>query len=311
MKEDELKNNQNQFAKKDENVKEEIQEVVTNEINNDENNTQEEITIVEEQTKKKKFLIFNYSIWRLLAYFVIYSIIGFLVETIFCLVRYGVFESRQSFLYGPFCSIYGLGAIFIIITLQYLNKNYNTLFIGGCILGLALEYFISWIGEVIFNIRWWDYSNQPFNLNGRICLLYGLFWGFLSLYLMISLNPRVDRLINWIKKKIGEKASKIILIASIIFILFDCIVTAGSVTCFMVRTITENDIQIANKESVDYLYEKIYSNENIANFIDKYWGDYKMIRTFPQLRVEGADGKLIYLKDYYPDIQPYYMKFDR
>lgn len=257
---------------------------------------------------KKGFKILNYSVWRLLAYFIIYSVIGYIVETLFGLIKYGTLESRQSFLYGPFCSIYGLGAVSIIVCLQYFKKNYNTIFIGGAVLGLALEYVVSWIGEVIFNVRWWDYSNIPLNLNGRICLLYGLFWGFLSLYLMISLNPKVDKLIDLVKKKLTSFIARGIVMFFIVFIVVDCILSALAIMAFMVRTIEMNDIDIKNKLEIEYIYEIIYSDENASNFIYKYWGDEKMIKTFPQLKVEDSNGNIIYFKDFFPDIKPYYLK---
>lgn len=64
---------------------------------------------------KKKLKIFGISIWTILTYFIFYSIIGYVIESIFGVITKGVWESRQSFLYGPFCSIYGLGAVFIIV----------------------------------------------------------------------------------------------------------------------------------------------------------------------------------------------------
>ena len=64
---------------------------------------------------KKKLKIFVISIWTILTYFIFYSIIGYVIESIFGIITKGVWESRQSFLYGPFCSIYGLGAVFIIV----------------------------------------------------------------------------------------------------------------------------------------------------------------------------------------------------
>ena len=127
--------------------------------------------------EKKYFRILGITFWRLFAYFIIYSVIGFVVETLFGLAKYGTLESRQSFLYGPFCAIYGVGAIIMILSLQYFKKNYNTLFIGGCIVGSITEYLVSWIGEMILHLKWWDYSNMPFNINGRICLLYAIFLG--------------------------------------------------------------------------------------------------------------------------------------
>lgn len=73
--------------------------------------------------RKKKFTILGYSIWRLLAYFIIYSVLGFVLETVYSAIFHGVWESRRSFLYGPFCSIYGVGAVVMIIFLQYFKKN--------------------------------------------------------------------------------------------------------------------------------------------------------------------------------------------
>ena len=101
---------------------------------------------VKEQTKQKKRLtIFGYTIWRILAYFIIYSVLGYIIETIFGIVTKGTWESRQSFLYGPFCGIYGLGAVIMILSLQYFNQNSNRLFWGGFVVGSIIEYVVSWI----------------------------------------------------------------------------------------------------------------------------------------------------------------------
>ena len=81
-----------------------------------------------EKNKKEEFKILGFSIWRIFAYFIIYSIVGYLLETIFGIVTKGVIESRKSFLYGPFCAIYGVGAAIMIIFLQFFNKNNNSLF---------------------------------------------------------------------------------------------------------------------------------------------------------------------------------------
>ena len=94
---------------------------------------------MEKQTQK-------ISIWRIFAYFIIYSFVGFVVETLFALINYNVLESRKSFLYGPFCGIYGVGAVVLIIVLKHwFNKNNYTLFFGGCITGSAIEYVMSFL----------------------------------------------------------------------------------------------------------------------------------------------------------------------
>ena len=145
--------------------------------------TNNEATIQKENNKAKKVTICGYSLWRICAYFIVYSFLGYIIETLFGILTKGVIESRQSFLYGPFCCIYGLGAICLICIPKKLKGNNVYLFIAGLVIGSAVEYIVSWAGEYIFHIKWWDYSDLPFNINGRICLLSSIFWGALTLLL--------------------------------------------------------------------------------------------------------------------------------
>ncbi len=266
---------------------------------------------VEQATKPKKRLkLFGYTIWRILAYFIIYSVLGYIIETIFGIITKGTWESRQSFLYGPFCGIYGLGAVIMILSLQYFNQNNNRLFWGGFLVGSIIEYVVSWIGEILLNVKWWDYSNMPLNLNGRICVFFSIFWGLLAIYLMSYINPRVDRLINWIKSKISINKLKVITLGVTIFLFIDCVVTGYALKFFIIRKVHDNNIQIVNKDQLDIAYNEIYSNEKLVDFIEKFWNDRKMIRTFPNLKIKDKDGNLIYFADYVGDIQPYYYKFN-
>ena len=141
---------------------------------------------------KKQFNIFGFTITKILAYFIIYSVVGYVIETIFGLLTKGVIESRKSFLYGPFCGIYGVGAVIMIMGLQKFNKNNYTLFAGGFIIGSLIEYVVSFIGEWFFHIKWWDYSSMPFNINGRICVWFSIFWG-ISCNLFNDTFPSKDR----------------------------------------------------------------------------------------------------------------------
>ena len=265
----------------------------------------------EVKEEKKHLKILGITIWRIFAYIIIYSIIGFFVETIFGVVKYGMLESRQSFLYGPFCAIYGIGAVIMILSLQYFKKNYNTLFIGGCIVGSVIEYLVSLIGELILHVKWWDYSNVPFNINGRICLLYAFFWGFLGLYLMISLNPKIDRLLNFIKEKLPVKILQALVVFCSIFMILDCALTGIALSYFTIRTIKENNIAVKNQEYIDKSYDAIYNNELRVKIINKFFGNEKMLKTFPRLTVTDIDGNILNVRDFYPDIKTYYYKFNR
>ena len=223
--------------------------------------------------EKRPFKIMGLSIWRIMAYFILYSFVGYIIETIFGLLTLGVWESRQSFLYGPFCGIYGLGAVFMIVGMQKIPKSYNWLFITGFLIGSITEYSISLISEKLAGITWWDYSSMPLNINGRVCLLYSIFWGLLAIYLMGYFNPKIDKLFDWLKNKITVKYAKAITLSIFIFIMVEFFVTSFAIQAFLVRMEKINDLDVPNKEHAINLYEKIYGNERLAKFIYKYWGD--------------------------------------
>ena len=263
----------------------------------------------EENKAKKSKTIFGFSIWRLIAYFIIYSILGFIIETIFGAVTKGVIESRKSFLYGPFCAIYGLGAVVMILCLQPFKKNNNTLFWGGFVVGSIIEYLVSLIGELIFHVIWWDYSDMPLNINGRVCVYFSIFWGLLGIYLVSYINPKIDKLINFIKRKISDKALKIIEMITAVFLIVDCLITAYALKAFYIRMVKLHNINIGNVEMIDKEYDKMYGNKKKSDFIYKYWGDEKMIKTLPNLKLQDNDGKIVYFDSLLPNIQPYYYKF--
>ena len=283
--------------------------MVENEIENTIKKNKKEAETNENINKKKKITIMGLSVWRIMAYFVIYSVVGYIIETIFGIITKGVWESRQSFLYGPFCAIYGLGASVMIMFLHKYSKNYTRLFIGGFIVGSIVEYLVSWIGELLLGVKWWDYSDMPLNINGRICVYFSIFWGFLALYLIASFNPRIDRLINWIKSKLSVKALKVLTTTVTLVLFIDCTVTGIALSFFLIRMVNNYDLNVPNKEIIVYKYEDIYKEEKLSNFIYKYWGDRKMLRTFPNLKIQDIDGNMIYMDSLLSDIQPYYYKF--
>ena len=293
--------------KKEKMKKEEIKNEEKNMVV-EENHHEENHETKKQKSVKKKRTINGISIWRILAYFIIYSVLGYIIETIYGMITKGVWESRQSFLYGPFCGIYGLGAVVMIICLHKFPRKFNTLFIGGFIVGSIVEYVVSFVGEMLLGVKWWDYSNMPLNINGRICVYFSVFWGFLGIYLIASLNPKVDKIIDWTKSKFKTyKGLKTFVMTVFILLMIDCISTAFAIEFFLVRMIVQNDIDVANKEAVIEQYDEIYGNEKLSKFIYQFWGDKKMIRTFPNLKVKDKNGNIVYM-DSLLDIQPYYFK---
>ncbi len=119
---------------------------------------------------------------RLFTEFLIFSMAGWLYECLYCTVRDGHWQNR-GFLFGPICPIYGVGVMSVRL-LSILPVSASgagipiwQIFLIFMIGSAALEYFTSWGMEKLFHSRWWDYSNMPLNLNGRICLPASLFFG--------------------------------------------------------------------------------------------------------------------------------------
>jgi len=265
---------------------------------------------IDEENRKPNKIPEKTSIWRIFDYFIIYSFLGFVIETVFALINYGVLESRQSFLYGPFCSIYGLGAVIIILSLRYkFFKNSYTLFAGGFIVGSIVEYFVSFFGELLLHVKWWDYSDRFLNVNGRICFLYSIFWGLLGVYLLKSINPKIDKFIDWIKGKGNLNVLRTVVFCFIIFLFVDCVISAYAINMYLLRVCVENNLEIPNKEMTEKYYHQIYDNKEKSDLIYKYWCNEKMILTYPNLTVGLKDGTLKRVADCYPDIKDCYYRF--
>lgn len=126
---------------------------------------------------------------------IIYSFLGWIVECLYCALISGEWVNR-GFLYGPFIPIYGFGIIMVLWALNYLPNNPFIIFIGSIIITSILEYFTSLILELIFKTKWWDYSDMPFNLHGRICLLNSILFGIGFMVVYYFINPHIQNIIN-------------------------------------------------------------------------------------------------------------------
>lgn len=126
-----------------------------------------------------------------LYYFMIYSFVGWLVEVNYVFVKDGIFSNR-GFLTGPFCAMYGLGAILIVKLLEKYKQKPIKIFFGSILIAGLVEYSTSYILESAFNLSLWDYSNYRLDLNGRIKLLNLLYFGALSLILVKFIHPKLE-----------------------------------------------------------------------------------------------------------------------
>lgn len=166
------------------------------------------------------------NLYKLALVFVIGSFVGVVVELLWCLLRHGYLESRNGVVWGPFSPLYGVGAVALSLALyRFRNRGPWLSFIGGFVIGTAVEYACSWFQETAFGSRSWDYSSMPFNLNGRVCLLYSIFWGILGVFWIKDIYPRMSK---WILK-LPNRPGKVLTWALTIFMAVNCLVSGLAV----------------------------------------------------------------------------------
>lgn len=144
----------------------------------------------------------TYSIYQLLGIFLLYTFLGWCMEVIFQATRHGRFINR-GFLNGPVCPIYGFGVVLISVVLEPLSDHLWALFLGGTLLTSTLEFITGFLLEKLFDDKWWDYSKEPFNIKGYVCLRFSLAWGIICVVVVDRIQPLVLRLINWIPHTLG------------------------------------------------------------------------------------------------------------
>lgn len=151
---------------------------------------------------------------KVILYFFIYSFLGWVMEVIYAMFVERQFVNR-GFLYGPICPIYGFGALILIGSLRNVKGNKLLKFIIAVVAFSVFEYIVSYVLELLFNQRWWDYSNDILNLQGRISILYSLVWGVLGILFTEKLHPFIRKKVENVSLRV-PKAIQIIIISSFV-----------------------------------------------------------------------------------------------
>ena len=171
--------------------------------------------VVKSRTTKDKII-------ECITYFFIYSFLGWVIETIYALFVHGYFVKR-GFLYGPLCPIYGFGAVVLILSTKKLYKKPFLKFLIATIAFTLFEYMVSFILEMLFGLRWWDYSNDFLNIQGRVSLLYSIFWGVIGVILLEKLHPFIQDKIQKITKGNTNNIQAIIILILIAILIVDTV----------------------------------------------------------------------------------------
>ena len=201
--------------------------------------------------------------------FFIYAFAGWVMETTSISIRNKKFVNR-GFLIGPYCPIYGWGVLTILLTVGKNTSDVLGVFLKAILICSVLEYFTSYFMEKIYNVRWWDYSNKKFNINGRICLETMLPFGLLALCIIYGIHPVVMSMV--------DKLSVTGLIA----------VCAVLITIFIADNIVSTYILFKIKGTIKA--EKKDNTETIKKYIEKWFQDntvlYRRIKNaFPKFEI--------------------------
>lgn len=198
--------------------------------------------------------------------FVIGSLLGDLVETLFCRVKAGVWMSRSSLVWGPFSIIWGMAiAAATILLHKDREKPDRYIFLIGTFLGGGYEYLCSVFSELFFGKVFWDYSEIPFNLGGRINLLYCFFWGIAAVVWIKILYPRLSDLIEKIPKLTGYIVTWIL----IVFMTVNMLVSAAALVRYDQRS------------------KGVKADNAVERLIDRHFNDERMAKIYPNAKSTG------------------------
>ncbi|MGN1301835.1 MAG: putative ABC transporter permease [Clostridia bacterium] len=201
--------------------------------------------------------------------FLIYSFCGWALEVLGKLIEKRRFINR-GFLIGPYCPIYGFGALAITFLLRRYSDDAITLFIMAILVCGVLEYFTSYIMEKLFKARWWDYSQKKFNINGRVCLDTIIPFGLLGLFITYVSNPFFLNILNKLS------FTWLVILSACLFIIFivDNILSFNIIST--VRTTTKGLYkELDNTEEITKKVKEILLSKSVLHR--------RLIHAFPSL----------------------------
>ena len=212
----------------------------------------------------------SYSFGQMIWIVLVYSFLGWCCEVAFAAVRRGIFVNR-GFLNGPVCPIYGFGVLIVLLVIEPVKENLALLFFGSMVLTSALEFFIGFIMEQFFHDKWWDYSENPFNIKGYICLEFSLVWGAACVLVVDVIHPMIFKLIC----AIPEKPSLWLMVFFTAVLIADAIITLWNLLKLPKRLRAIDDLEKAMTAVSDAIGEKVYegvehSKERSEAFDEKY-----------------------------------------
>ncbi len=242
-------------------------------------------------------------------YFIIYSFLGWIIESVFkTLCERKLVNS--GFLHGPFCPIYGIGALIMYFCLKNFSGNAFIVFCLGFVVLSIWEYVVGAFLEKVFNTKYWDYSNNKYNLQGRVCLTNSVFWGILGIIFIYFVHPFVEEKLSIINNDIICYIS----IAIVIYLIIDTTISITKVLQIdsNLSKIEDLNIKIKNKleeiklkgknigigNTTDAAKDMLNKLNKKKNRINRrlYKTAYRLKKAFPSIQSESFN-KILELKN--------------
>ncbi len=199
------------------------------------------------------------SFYEVVWIFLIYAFIGWCTEVSYAALDTGKFVNR-GFLNGPVCPVYGCGVLLVVVVLTPLKDNILILFVGSVILTTVIEFITGFLLEKLFHNHWWDYSDEPFNVCGYICLKFSILWGLACTFVMDIVHPLIYKVIRIVPFTVGL----IVLIVLMIVFCCDLGVTVATVLKLNKRLKMLEEVAGKLHAISDGIGENIYENVSAA-----------------------------------------------
>jgi uncharacterized membrane protein len=191
--------------------------------------------------------------YHLVMFFFIYSFIGWCLEVCYNALEQGKWSNR-GFLNGAICPIYGIGVVVVLVILEPISDFGPLLFAGGVVLCSAIELITGYVMEKIFHQRWWDYSNEKFNIKGYVCLKFSLYWGVGVVFIVKLVHPTIQRFVDWIPYEVGVAVLAVALVALAV----DLVDTFRTVIGINKELETVHEAALAIRKVSDGLSERLF-----------------------------------------------------
>lgn len=209
-----------------------------------------------------------YTILYYFLLFIIYAFCGWIIEVTVFLYKEKKFVNR-GFLIGPYCPIYGFCGVLMVLTFGRYISTPIAMFVMAAVVCTLFEYITSVIMEKLFHARWWDYSSEPFNVNGRVCLHNSLAFGILGVLLLYFINPFVEGILSSLPQNVV-----FILSVSSLAIFF-----ADIITSFNVISRVKLTTSLVLKDNTEEITEKVKEILSKSSLLTK-----RLVDAFPDLK---------------------------